>query len=370
MKILIISNGNGEDLIGSILAREIKKQYEEAEISVMPLVGLGKSYAGMELTILGKPKEMPSGGFLTSKSVILRDIMAGMLIHHARQMVILLMQKNKFDKIVCIGDVFCLLMGAIAKKKCRLYFLPTAKSNYIERHYPIEKQLIKRFATKVFPRDNLTAQSFQNYGVDTHFFGNVMMDAILKSNVNFDIADDEVAIGILPGSRKEAYENFQSILDVLVYLYQHIRKSELEARFLVAVAPTIKKEDLEEMLVVEGAVLNPRRFIFTDKFGDVLSQSNFVIGMAGTANEQAAGFGKPVFTWEGRGPQTCKKRIEDQGKLLGESLIVIEGTAGQKAKTLWKLVQKPQLYNKCKNNAFERMGSPGAAKRIVSEILK
>lgn len=370
MKILIISNGNGEDLIGSILAREFKAQDQSIELDAMPLVGLGHAYKAADIPIVGTQKEMPSGGFLTSKIAVFKDILSGLLLLHARQAYHLYKHKNTYDKVVCVGDVFCLLMGVLSKKGKGLYFLPTAKSNYIDWHYPIEKQIIRKYTQTVFPRDQLTTLSFQNYGINAHYHGNVMMDAIIKTGAAFDVSDEEVVIGVLPGSRKEAYENFQSIIDVLVHLYQQVRKSDLECKFLVAVAPSINQAELEEHLHIDGTMLSPRRFIFTDRFGDVLYQSNFIIGMAGTANEQAAGLGKPVFTWEGRGPQTCKKRIEDQQKLLGESLLVIEGTAGQKAKSLWKLVQKPQLYNKCKNNAIERMGGPGAAGKMVAEMLR
>lgn len=368
MKILIISNGNGEDLIGSKLLEELRKH--EIEPDVMPLVGKGSFYSKIGAKILGRTRNMPSGGFLTSPLAILKDLFAGVLFYHLVQIIRLFIYRGKYEKVICVGDVFCMLMGAIAKGSAPLYFLPTAKSDYIESHYKIEEYFIRKYASVVFARDEITANGLKAVAINCFSLGNVMMDAINETGEDFSIPADDVVIGVLPGSRKEAYKNFGTIVSVLIPLYQNIKKSKLGVTFLISVPPSISQLELKEILNKKGPMLNSRNFVFSDKFGDILIQSDFVVGMAGTANEQAVGLGKPVFTWVGKGPQTSERRISDQKKLLGDSLIVLEGTDPQKARSLWKTVQLPDLYKLCRKNALKRMGQKGAAKRIIESILE
>lgn len=370
MKVLVVSNGNGEDLIGATLIEEIIKALPDVEVDAFPLVGTGVFYEKRGFNVVLKNKDLPSGGFLTSYKSVLRDISKGILSLHFKQISKLLKFKDKYDVVFAVGDVFCMILAKIAAANNKLVFLPTAKSDYIDRHFRLEKKLIKKYAHIVFPRDNRTSDNFNFFGINSFFLGNVMMDNIEKTNVKFDIKDKHsVVIGILPGSRFEAYKNFEMIVDVLLYLYQNIRSSGHEVFFLVSVPDSLKESKLREILSVEGGMLNPHRFIFSNKFGDILHQSNFIIGMAGTANEQAVGLGKPVFTWAGRGPQTCDKRIEDQKNLLGKSLIVLEGPNSQKANILWKLVRKEDLYRKCLSNGLKRMGKKGAAKAIINKVF-
>lgn len=368
MKILIISNGNGEDLIGSKLLIELRKH--DIEPDVMPLVGKGSFYSKHSANILGRTRNMPSGGFLTSPIAILKDFFAGAIFYHLSQALRLIIFKGKYDKIICVGDVFCMLMGAITKGTAPLYFLPTAKSDYIEPHYKIEEFFIRKYAFLCFSRDEVTSHSLNGKGINCLSLGNVMMDAIDDSGEDFSISTEDVVVGILPGSRKEAYKNFKTILNVLIPLYQNIKKNKLDVTFLISVPASLSLLELKEILNKYGSVLNSRKCIFSDKFGDIISRSDFIIGMAGTANEQAVGLGKPVFTWEGKGPQTSRGRIRDQKKLLGDSLVILDGTDPQKARALWKTVQLPDLYKVCKKNALERMGKKGAARRIVTSILK
>ena len=52
------------------------------------------------------------------------------------------------------------------------------------------------------------------------------------------------------------------------------------------------------------------------QFMDVLHQSSVVIGLAGTANEQAMFAGRPLISFIGTGPQSTKKRFVEQHQLI------------------------------------------------------
>ena len=62
--ILFLSNGHGEDLIATMIAREVSALCESFDIAGFPLVGLGKAYANAGIPVIGSQDTMPSGGFL------------------------------------------------------------------------------------------------------------------------------------------------------------------------------------------------------------------------------------------------------------------------------------------------------------------
>jgi uncharacterized protein (TIGR03492 family) len=60
-----------------------------------------------------------------------------------------------------------------------------------------------------------------------------------------------------------------------------------------------------------------------DAVADILQQSSLVIGMTGTAVEQAVGLGKPVNAVPGNGPAFTYRFAEAQNRLLGDSVQAI-----------------------------------------------
>ena len=59
-KILILSNGHGEALSGSLLAKQfIKSGYS---VNALPIVGMGNHYEKEKIKIIGKTKEFSTGG--------------------------------------------------------------------------------------------------------------------------------------------------------------------------------------------------------------------------------------------------------------------------------------------------------------------
>ena len=60
----------------------------------------------------------------------------------------------------------------------------------------------------------------------------------------------------------------------------------------------------------------------------MLQQSDLVIGMAGTAIEQAVGLAKPVLQVPGQGPQFTAAFAEAQRRLLGPTVFCADGESG------------------------------------------
>ena len=78
--ILFLSNGHGEDLIATMIAREVKAERESLDVVGFPLVGFGKPYIDAGIRVVGVQKTMPSGGFLRhGVRLMLQDIKAGLI---------------------------------------------------------------------------------------------------------------------------------------------------------------------------------------------------------------------------------------------------------------------------------------------------
>src|SRR5690625_6782138 len=62
--------------------------------------------------------------------------------------------------------------------------------------------------------------------------------------------------------------------------------------------------------------------LYRGRFAEILHASRVVIGMTGTATEQAAGLGIPVLTCPGHGLQFSEKFVAIQKRLLGDAIWV------------------------------------------------
>ena len=59
-RILILSNGHGEDLSGSLIAKQFIKS--GCSVNALPIVGMGNHYEKEKIKIIGKTKEFRTGG--------------------------------------------------------------------------------------------------------------------------------------------------------------------------------------------------------------------------------------------------------------------------------------------------------------------
>ncbi len=148
-------------------------------------------------------------------------------------------------------------------------------------------------------------------------------------------------VALLPGSREDAYVNLNSLAAVLERL-----ADPGGATGLVPLAPGLDVARAAEVLLRRGwgaaaderpsgeggaggrrdaAFQKGRAFLWVlqGAFGDVLHAADAVVGLAGTANEQAAGLGKPVVAFPGPGVQFGPRFLHSQRLLLGDALAVV-----------------------------------------------
>ncbi|HHV93740.1 MAG TPA: hypothetical protein GXX47_04280 [Firmicutes bacterium] len=380
--ILLISNGYGEDLLAGVLAQALHRQRPELEVWAFPVVGEGRALQRFPVKIVGVQEEMPSGGWVRQSWKALReDIRAGFLQLTWRQWQALKALRARVSFTVPVGDIYALFLAYRFVRR-PIVFVPTAKSDYIRGHLALEKHLMKKYCRLVLPRDELTAEGLRRSGIPAKYVGNLMMDAIFPSGERlYGTEERKWVIGILPGSRNEAYLN----LPLLSLAMDTIVEELPDAYFAVALAGNLSLEKAAEILIQNdwqpeaGAPHREReRFLAKNRaclllaqgrFGDILAASRVVLGLAGTANEQAAGLGKPVVAFPGPGSQFTKRFLAAQKRLLGDALEAAEGPipAGQ---AVLSILADEEKYRRMAACGRRRMGEPGGAERMAAEILQ
>jgi hypothetical protein len=179
----------------------------------------------------------------------------------------------------------------------------------------------------------------------------------------FGIKGNELVVGILPGSRHEAYDNLALIGEALGKIREKVGIERKEVVFLLALPGSMDEQ------IVKSILKDIPVKLIKGKFGDVLNISQVIIGLAGMANEQAAGMAKPVVAFVGKGPQTTAYRFSIQNMLTGGAIFVVDADPKVIADKVWALSQDQAIKQELIARAKERC-QPGAAPKIASEIIK
>lgn len=383
-RVLFLSNGHAEDLIAATIIEKLIGECSYCEIRALPLVGEGKAYESIGAKIVGSHRMMSSGGFAGFNPLWLaRDLTSGWLGVFRNQINTLKKERAAAQIVVCVGDVFLVLLSLLFLKK-PIIFLPTAKSGYarfFKDHYRIEKWLMKRTCRLVLPRDRLTTSSLRSFGVNAMYVGNVMMDCLRITGEDFGIEKNRYIVGILPGSKKEAYDNLPIILDAVTAINKRFLSSKSflpkKVDFLLALAFSLSLDELAmaasrgNSWTLEGSVLAEKKRgiiahlissegsqikIIQGKFGDVLHSSQVIIGLLGMGNEQAVGLGRPVVSFPGKDPQITKKFLYIQKLLLGEAISIVEARGEAVAEEIYSILTHPEEKKEALEVGKERRG--------------
>lgn len=382
--LLMLSNGHGEDVIGAAILKELFSKESQLWGRVMPIVGEGNAYKNLPIKLMGPLKKLPTGGFMRqSLRNFFRDLRGGLLGHTYDQIQTLRKIRHETSLVVCVGDVLLVILAGFFVRK-PMIFIPTAKSEYISGHYRIEKNLMKRFAKLVLPRDAKTAEVLLEAGVAARFVGNAMMDSFEVTDYDFEINSGARVVGILPGSRVEAYQNMKTILQT-IYSLESLKVEPMD--YLVALASQISVDIIERTANELGWFIEKSANSLTGivaqlvnhegvrvklckgVFGDVLQQSDIFIGLAGTANEQAVGMGKPVVAFPTSGAQFNQKFVNAQKKLLGDSISVVKPLPEKIAAEVLVILSDQERYQMMAQVGMERMGPKGGIGRMAEIIL-
>jgi len=386
--ILFTSDCYSEDrnatLIGSELRKLISldKKLDGTKIMGASLVSEGEEYKKRGFEVIASSYLPPSGGFSTqSLRGFFQDLISGSFSIPKKFVSSIKTQKDKIRLAFVVGDVFLLYLTRKALKKTNIpiLFYIHSKTDYIQPHYWIEEWYIRKAASAVFARDELTASNLRSKGINSYYFGSVIMDEL--NPVNFDLELNPIfpTIGILPGTRGEAVENLMLILNVLELL-----STERSFNFIVALVNSITDEMIISKASKNGWTLkanDDKKLSFLEKekikvtlargaFVDVVIASEVLIGLSGAGNEQAVGLGKPVVSFVGTGPQTTKRRFIEQEKLLGGSMKFIKDYPYGVVQEVLDLINNPVERERRGRIGIERMGPSGGARKIAKFVYE
>lgn len=401
MKLLVISNGHGEDIIAVRIIEQLHMTLQNWQITALPIVGEGYAYQKLQIPLIGKVQAMPSGGFVyMSKNHLFADLQGGLLQLTLEQLKAVRQWSKNYSTtgksaILAVGDIVPLLFAWLSGSGYA--FVGTAKSEYYLRNSQeqwlaktswLEKQFgsvylpwerwLMNGALSVYPRDGLTTKILQQKGIKAYDLGNPMMDGFVVANAKVSLKEETIKILLLPGSRyQEALRNWQQILLAVTQTIAELPSSNLI--FYAAIAPALELTLFQQSLKENGWQLEAESgqkqyrqgkatlWLGQNAYETYLQKADIAIAMAGTATEQFVGLGKPAITMPGTGPQCTFAFMEAQSRLLGCSVLLQE-TPMQVGKQIKSLLNSPELLQAIADNGKARMGYPGAARRIAHHL--
>ncbi|MBF2054100.1 MAG: hypothetical protein IGS03_11670 [Candidatus Sericytochromatia bacterium] len=378
--LLILSNGSGEDRIGAEIAQAWRRQRPDDLIQALALVGTGTAYRAAGVELLPPCFSPPSAGFAYLQPRLLwRDLRAGLLPH--LQQSCQLLRQHPARRVIAVGDVVPLLASLALPQAagiqrafvaCALseYYLGTKRQKGKTVFDPLQRRLLRRFGIPVFARDALTAASLQRFGVDARCVGNLMLDAVGTASEMAPAWPGPV-VGLLPGSHHDAPANLALMLAQLAPACQHT------LQLVLLQAPQLPAGQLQPVLARAGWTETTRgqwakaqaRLCFwpARHYQTLLHKADLMVGLAGTANEQAVGYGVPVLSFAAAGAAQYTWRFgEAQQRLLGAGLCFLGDPHPQLVSwQLLRMLREPAYRRAAHQSAAERFGQPGGTLRLV-----
>ncbi|NER79529.1 MAG: hypothetical protein F6K42_08080 [Leptolyngbya sp. SIO1D8] len=399
-RVLFLSNGHGEDLNATLVLQALQKLASDIEPAAMPIVGTGKAYQKLGVPIIGPTQQLPSGGFNyinfgrllnpvnwwrdTNPVSLLKDLFSGLIGLTWNQWQAVRRYSQSCDLLFATGDVVPILFAHLTQRPFLVFLVSTSSYYEGKAHLPLLAQWALRSPRchQIITRDRKTAQDLQRRGfARTQFWGYPIMDMLTPTGHPLHCSPPAALVALLPGSRlPEAQTNFGLMLELCLAITQR-----RPAHFHAALVPNFTTTHLQTLADTHGwDATYPGKLkkagttvhYHYNAFVDILHQCDLVVGMAGTAVEQAVGLGKPVIQIPGPGPQFTYLFAEAQMRLLGASVVTV-GNRPATAQTLLTAAAKidqtlndPSYLQQCGLNGRERVGEPGGSQAIAVAILK
>jgi len=394
-RLLLLSNGHGEDLSGALLGKALRETGHQVE--ALPLVGHGHAYSDAAIEILGQAREFSTGGLgYTSLRGRLTELLQGQVLYLLQRLGRLLKVAHRYDLLVVIGDVIPVIAAWLSFRPVAIYLV--AYSSHYEGRlrlpWPCGSCLTSKRILGVYSRDELTATDLTSQlQRRVSFLGNPFIDPVLTPQAR--LPNCRYRLGLLPGSRRPELEhNLLLLLALVEYLPEQLL-ADGELSLDLALVPALDDNSLAAVVAQKGwrAQADPnnkgltmlvlgQRYVTLrrDSFIAVLQSSDLLISMAGTATEQAVGLAKPVLQLPGMGPQFTAKFAEAQRRLLGPTVFCADGEPGKAlnlqntAKLTMELLKRSledrELQDQCHKQAEQRLGGAGGGQRLAEAITK
>ncbi len=382
-RILFLSNGHGEDVNASLVAQACRQW--GAHVWGLPLVGSGQAYQRAEIPVIAPTRNLPSGGMVYMHPwLLVRDVLAGLATLTWQQWQAMRRVAPTCDLLVAVGDGVPLSFARLSGRPYAAFLVST--SSYYEGTLKLPGLtwwgLTSPRCLQVFTRDALTAHQLQKRGLHQALFaGYPIMDGLIPTGQPLPVDPHRPVIALLPGSRfPEAEHNLLLLLGFCQYLFARYPQAQVWAALVSGFTDELLTQLAQKrgwqyqagQLRCSAGVVHCAQ----QRFADILHASHVVVGMAGTAIEQAVGLGKPVIQIPGRGPQFTYRFAEAQMRLLGCSVRTVgRGPAGEAELRLaaaWvqEILGNPAYCQECQRNGQERVNRGGGAWGIAQELRR
>ncbi len=368
-RIVVASNGYGEDAIGVILGEKLKAALPSAEVLAFPLVGSGKAYADSGFPVVSPLAETPSGGIVKYHLLdFLRDLRFGLVKIIMEQLRCWKKLRHRARLPFCVGDVYLALQALWGQGGAPL-LVATAKTAYIGGHWGIERFILRHRVEQVWARDGDTAGELARSGVRARFAGNPIMDLAGSSEaapLQWP-GRGHHRILLLPGSRTRAYAEFPLLVEAAFLM-----ADKAECRFLAVLAPTIDRRELvarttgwEAGVSGEESLRkgNAEVFLYDGALEAAARSADLVIGLGGTANQLCAGLGVPVLSVEEKGKIVQKRILQDAERLVPRN-------SSELARAAVEILEDAELRSHMSRTGIARLGKPGALDDVVSYAVE
>ena len=380
MRVTLLSNGHGEDVVGSLLAWAFLALEPTLTVQAFPTVGTGRAYEPLEIPVLGPRRALPSGGLmLHSLNAFRDDLRAGFVPMTLAQLRTL--RRLRTDVLVVVGDLYALTLGNLVRTPNRFYVQTLVSSRhhsgserpagaqlnryFMERFSPPERLLMRRTVRHSYVRDGLTAALLARSGLPVSALGNPMLDALTPGEpleLPFIQSLTRPVVALLPGTRAYQSAALETMLGALTHLPG--------ATGLVAWAGP--EPDGRWARVGPNAPEVWRsgpHYLLRGRFADVLHAADLVLSTAGTATEQAAALGRPVVAFPVP-PSYTAAFLANQRRLLGDALTPTSAEPAALAAALQALWADAGRYGAAAAAGRARLGPAGGSAARAGAILR
>ncbi|MEJ2668327.1 MAG: lipid-A-disaccharide synthase-related protein [Deinococcales bacterium] len=378
-RLVIVSNGHGEDVIGAAIARALRSLAPRLDVRALPLVDDGAPYRVQDVPLLMQGLRMPSGGVtLHSFTDLVADLRAGFLGLTTRQAVRL--ARLSCDVLLVVGDVYAQALAALARPRLRAVLQPLVSIRhwsprpqlnryFMERiSYP-ERVLMRHLAAVVYARDEATAAWLRRNGVRQALaLGNPVVDVIAGRPL-VGLPPGPV-VALLPGTRAHtpaALTRMAAALTRMPGVTGLVAWHGGTLPDLPGWAPVPERPVVTGLTRVLASG-DSRLWIVQGRFSDVLASARVALGTAGTGNEQAAASGLPVVSFPLE-PHYARAFVANQERLLGAGLTVTDGSPEAIAASAQRLLADGPERRRAVRDGMDRMGPAGGAERIARDLL-
>jgi uncharacterized protein (TIGR03492 family) len=377
-RILLISNGHGEDAIATAIGRKL--QLLGYGLEALPLVGRGMAYEQAGFPVHGPRRTMPSGGFvLDDPTAFLRDLRAGWLAMSLGHWQAARRIAARSRAIVAVGDLYALAVARIFGHKPTFAVQSRVSlrawgewGRRVDQAYTALERWLMRSAARVYPREPEGAAWLLRRGIaQAEYLGNPMLDAV-EGEARLEVPPPYLLL--LPGSRSDAYHSLPKMLEACrglrstgltpVVAWAGLEPSGLQSPGWAREATGATTGTVLRLRHPDGTVAH----LTVGAFRRALEGARLALSTSGSAAEQAAGFGVPLVGFPTAGPQYTLPFAQAQRRMLGRALTLVEPEPEAIAKAALELLSNPARYAQAQADGRAAMGEPGGAERIARDV--